>query len=146
MGGSVESMVSSDSSPRSLRLDASSSGGYPPTPSPSAENTPFRRTGSERLKDGAKALLRRMESIRSSIKRKERPALPPHANSPKGSPGRNIVIGEPKHNTVAVFAEEMNNPSSYATESTDPEQVVFRSLCSSSVLNQWDASREWVEK
>ena len=61
-------MVSSDSSPRSIRGNHE---GLPPSPTHHFQPPPFRRSSSERFKDSARALIRRMDSFTTRKRKQE---------------------------------------------------------------------------
>ncbi|XP_012057773.1 PREDICTED: rho GTPase-activating protein 7-like [Atta cephalotes] len=94
-------------------------GSLPPGTLPDGENgTRFRRSGSERLRDGAKAFLRRVESLKSRRRKRQN--------------RDGVVISGPQVLDVMSMQQKMKELNCVDVSPTEPAPVSFNELLSAS--------------
>lgn len=95
-------------------------GSLPPGTLPDENGTRFRRSGSERLRDGAKAFLRRVESLKSRRRKRQN--------------RDGVVISGPQVLDVMSMQQKMKELNCVDVSPTGPAPVPFNELLSASPL------------
>ncbi|XP_036141122.1 rho GTPase-activating protein 7 isoform X2 [Monomorium pharaonis] len=95
-------------------------GSLPPGTLPDENSTRFRRSGSERLRDGAKAFLRRVESLKSRRRKRQN--------------RDGVVISGPQVLDVMSMQQKMKELNCVDVSPTGPAPVPFNELLSASPL------------
>ncbi|KAL0124251.1 hypothetical protein PUN28_006242 [Cardiocondyla obscurior] len=95
-------------------------GSLPPGTLPDENGTRFRRSGSERLRDGAKAFLRRVESLKSRRRKRQN--------------RDGVVISGPQVLDVVSMQQKMKELNCVDVSPTGPAPVPFNELLSASPL------------
>jgi hypothetical protein len=101
-------------------LDSMRYGSLPPGTLPDEIGPRFRRTGSERLRDGAKAFLRRVESLKSRRRKRQN--------------RDGVVISGPQVLDVMSMEQKMKELNCVDVSPTGPAPVSFNELLSASAL------------
>jgi len=101
-------------------LDSMRYGSLPPGTLPDEIGPRFRRTGSERLRDGAKAFLRRVESLKSRRRKRQN--------------RDGVVISGPQVLDVMSMEQKMKELNCVDVSPTGPAPVSFNELLSTSAL------------